>query len=186
MRDIVKHGLILLIITTIAAFVLAVTNDVTQAIITERAEQQNIESIKALLPEAEEFNKVEGVASGIIVEVYEGTKGGNVVGYTVKSIPRGYAGTVETLVGISQDGKIVGLKIGANTETPGLGTKIADASYLNQFMDKAADLVFNITKDQPAKAEDIQAVSGATVSSKAVAEGVNTSTELFNTVLKNR
>jgi len=185
MRDIVKHGLILLIITTIAAFVLGLTNDVTQAIINERAEQKNIESIKALLPEAEEFQKIEGVASGIIVEVYEGTKGGNVVGYTVKSLPKGYGGTVETLVGITIDGKVAGLKIGAHTETPGLGSKIADAAFVNNFIGKDA-IEFNITKDTPAKNADVQTVSGATVSSKAVANGVNASTELFNSNLKNR
>lgn len=185
MRDIVKHGLILLIITTIAAFVLGLTNDVTQGIIVERAELKNIESIKALLPEAEEFKKIENVAKGIIVEVYEGTKGGSVVGYTVKSIPRGYGGTVETLVGMSKDGKIVGLKIGEHTETPGLGSKIADAAFVNKFIGKDA-IEFNITKDQPSKDADVQTVSGATVSSKAVSTGVNASTELFNSTLKNR
>ncbi len=185
MRDIVKHGLILLIITTIAAFVLGLTNDVTQAIIVQRAEEKNIESIKALLPEAEEFQKVEGVASGIIVEVYEGIKGGSVVGYTVKTLPKGYGGTVETLVGITIDGKVAGLKIGQHTETPGLGSKVADAAFVNNFIGKDA-IEFSVTKEAPAKDAEIQAVSGATVSSKAVTTGVNASTELFDSNLKNR
>jgi len=185
----IKLGMILLVITSIAAFVLGITNDVTQVIITERAELKNIESIKALLPDAEEFAKVEeenvtSVAN--IIEVYEGTKNGEVVGYTVKTKPQGYGGTIEVLMGMSIEGKVVGVKIGEHTETPGLGSKIADASFVNQFIDKATNLEFQVRKDNVTKDEDIQAVSGATVSSEAVARGINSATQLFEDILKNR
>ncbi|GAB6088072.1 RnfABCDGE type electron transport complex subunit G [Alkaliphilus crotonatoxidans] len=187
MRDIIKMGLILLIITSIAAFVLGITNDVTQAIIQERLEQENIESIRALLPEASEFNRVEDVdATAGVVEVYEGSKDGTVVGYTVKTEQNGYGGNVVILIGMSIDGEIVGVKIAEHSETPGLGSKITDASFVNQYVGKGTANQFNVTKDQPAKDEDIQAISGATVSSRAVTDGVNSATELFESTLKNR
>lgn len=186
MREIVKLGLILLIITSIAAFVLGITNDVTQAIIQERLELANIESIKALLEEAEDFNRVEDVTAAGIVEVYEGSKGGSIVGYTVKTEQNGYGGKVEILIGISIDGEIVGVKIGQHTETPGLGSKVADASFVNQYVGKATTNEFAVTKDQPAGDADIQSVSGATVSSRAVTNGVNSAVKLFEDVLKNR
>ncbi len=186
MRDIIKMGLILLVITSIAAFVLGITNDVTQAIIQERLEQQNIESIKALLPDAAEFNRVEDATAAGILEVYEGSKDGTVVGYTVKTEQNGYGGTVVILIGMSIDGEIVGVKIGEHTETPGLGSKIADASFVNQYVGKATTNEFAVTKDQPAGDADIQAISGATISSKAVTNGVNSAVELFENTLKNR
>ncbi|MBM7613570.1 RnfABCDGE type electron transport complex subunit G [Alkaliphilus hydrothermalis] len=187
MRDIIRLGLILLLITSIAAFVLGMTNDFTKVIIQERAEQANVEAIQALLTDAEDFNKVElDSIEGIIVESYEGTKNGVIVGYTVKTKPQGYGGTVEVLVGMTIDGKISGVKVGEHTETPGLGSKIADASFIDQYLDKATNLVFLVRKDNVTSDEEIQAISGATISSEAVTDGVNAATQLFEDVLKNR
>lgn len=184
----IKLGLVLLIICAISAFILGVTNDYTQGIIQARAHEENVAAIKVLLPEAEEFELVEDAnVTGVtdIVEVYQGTKNGEVIGYTVKSNPQGYAGRVDILIGISIDGIITGAKVGDNTETPGLGTRIADAAFINQFLDKATTNEFQVTKD-PQRENDIETVTGATVSSEAVARGINRSTQLFEEVLKNR
>lgn len=186
MREVIKLGLILLIITSIAAFVLGITNNITQGVIEARLEAENIKSIEALLPDADDFKKVEGVEGGIIVEVYEGFANGNVVGYTIKTTPNGYNGTVEVLVGVTKAGEIVGVKIGQNTETPGLGTKIADASHTNQYLGKDITAEFVVTKDNPTADKQIQAVTSATVSSNAVISGVNSAGSLFNDKLKNR
>ncbi len=189
MRDIIKLGLILLIITSIAAFVLGITNDITQAIIVERAELENIEYIRALLPEAEDFVRVEDenvINSEEILQVYEGTKNGEIVGYTVKTNPQGYNGRIELLIGMSIDGKIVGVKVGEHTETPGLGSKIADGAFINQYTNKETVLEFSLTKDNPVKDADIQAITGATVSCEAANRGINRATQLFEDILKNR
>ncbi|KAB3535921.1 RnfABCDGE type electron transport complex subunit G [Alkaliphilus pronyensis] len=189
MREVIKLGLILLVITSVAAFVLGVTNEMTSSIIEERLHRENVEAIKSILPIAEEFNPIEGEGitdKELIVEVYEGIKDDEVVGYTVKTNPNGYSGTVEVLVGFSVDGEIVGVKIGQHTETPGLGSKIADSAYIGQFFNKAVDLGFSTTKDVPATDNDIQAITGATVSSDAVVDGINAAGSLFEEVLRNR
>lgn len=189
MREVIKLGLILLVITSIAAFVLGITNEVTQPIIDQRLHLENVEAIKALLPEAEEFELIEDenvTNRSLIVEAYMGTKNGEVVGYTVKTNPNGYNGRVEVLVGITVDGEIVGAKIGQHAETPGLGSKIADAAYIGQFFNKIVSVGFGSTKDVPTTDGDIQVVTGATVSSDAVVDGVNAAGALFEEVLVNR
>ncbi|SDK58652.1 RnfABCDGE type electron transport complex subunit G [Natronincola ferrireducens] len=189
MREIIKLGLILLIITSIAGLILGVTNDVTQGIIQERALEETRQALVALLPEAEDFNVLEDeelLDRRLILEVFEGLTAGETVGYTVKVNPQGYDGRIEMLVGISSEGRITGVKIGDNTETPGLGSKIADASFTNQFLDKPTDDEFIVTKGGESGAQYIEAISGATVSSEAVVEGVNAVRSLFEELLKNR
>lgn len=189
MREIVKLGLILLIITSVAGIVLGITNDATMPVIQQRAKEANEKAMKELLPEAEEFNKVEdsSISSDeLVVEVYEGKKGGNTVGYTVKTKPVGYGGEIELITGISFDGKITGIKIGRNQETPGLGTKVTEPAFKDQYVGKEAGVEFIVTKGQPSSDEEIQAVTGATISSKAITKGVNASINIFKEVLQNR
>ncbi|AOY76844.1 RnfABCDGE type electron transport complex subunit G [Clostridium formicaceticum] len=189
MREIVKLGIILLVITAVAGLILGFTNDVTQGIIQQRAMEETIEAMRALLPEADDFQGIEDenvLNRDLIVEAYEGTKEGNVVGYAVKVAPQGYGGTVELLVGISSEGRITGVKVGDHSETPGLGSKIADAAFIDQFIDKGTEDEFIVTKGGEAGDEYIQAVSGATVSSRAAVSGVNSARSLFEEVLKNR
>ncbi|AKL95083.1 electron transport complex RnfABCDGE type G subunit [Clostridium aceticum] len=189
MREIVKLGIILLVITAVAGLVLGYTNDMTQGIIQQRAMEETIEAMGALLPEADDFQGIEDenvFTDELIVEAYEGTKEGTTVGYAVKVAPQGYGGRVELLVGMSDEGRITGVKIGDHSETPGLGSKIADAAFVNQFLDKGTEDAFIITKGGEAGDEYIEAISGATVSSKAVVDGVNAARSVFEEVLKNR
>ncbi|MCC5911597.1 MAG: RnfABCDGE type electron transport complex subunit G [Clostridiaceae bacterium] len=189
MKEIIKLGFILLVITSVAALVLGVTNEVTQGIIQERALEETREALVALLPEADDFEVIdeeEILDRRHIEEVYYGEKDGEIVGYTIKAGPSGYDGKIEMLIGISNEGRITGVKIGDNTETPGLGSKIADASYIDQFLDKPTDEEFITTRGGETGDHYIEAVSGATESSDAVVEGVNAARALFEEILKNR
>lgn len=189
MKDIIKMGLILLLFTAVSATILGVTNELTEPIIEARLHEENVAAIAALLPDADEFKLVEDekvIERNLVVEVYEGSVAGEVVGYTVKTNPNGYGGRVEVLVGISKDGKIVGVKIGTQTETPGLGTKITNPEYLNQYMNKGTEQEFITTKGGETGDEYINAITGATVSSEAVTDGVNVARSLFEEVLKTR
>jgi len=189
MKDIIKMGVILLIFTAISAAVLGVTNSKTEVIIQERLHAENIAAIAALLPIAEDFELVEDATlegRNLLVEVYEGSTGGEIVGYTVKANPNGYGGRVEVLTGISMDGKVTGVKIGTQSETPGLGTKVTEPSFLNQFVDRGVEKDFIATKGGEAGDEYINAITGATVSTEAVTEGVNVARRVFEEVLKSR
>ncbi|ABR48439.1 electron transport complex, RnfABCDGE type, G subunit [Alkaliphilus metalliredigens QYMF] len=177
MREIIKLALILLLITSIAAFVLGITNDVTKVIIQERAIEEMMESIQALLPETEEVEMVEDesvLTRDNINLVYRATAGGNVVGYAIQTTPQGYDGSVEVLVGIAAEGQVTGVVIGAHTETPGLGTKIQEPNFLEQF------------EGQGTEGEvQVDGISGATASSNAVVRGVNSAATVFEEELKN-
>ncbi|SRR5690554_3487439 len=99
--------------------------------------------------------------------IYQGENDqGQLVGYAFVGEANGYSGTVRVLVGVDeQTDKILNIKVLAHTETPGLGSKIEDESFRKQFVDKSVN-------DPIKLGEDIDLISGATISSRAVAEAV--------------
>lgn len=86
-------------------------------------------------------------------------------GTAVAVSPRGYSGPIEMMVGIDPQGKVKGLKILNQRETPGLGANIVKPGFLNQFIGKSQ-------KDPLEPKSDIDAITGATISSRAVCQGV--------------
>lgn len=86
------------------------------------------------------------------------------IGTAVVVSPRGYSGPIEMLVGIDK-GKVKGIKVLSHRETPGLGANIVKSSFLNQFIGKSL-------KDLIEPKKDIDAITGATISSRAVCSGV--------------
>ncbi len=183
MKEIVKLGLILFIISTIAAVALALTNSVTAPIIELQREAKSEQARKEVLPAADSFEQVAAenydsvvVTSGDIsvpvVEVYRGVSAGQTVGYVVKTAPGGYGGAVEVVAGISE-GVVTGIRVGKHQETPGLGAKSTLPEFYGQYDGKsAADVRVNKTQSSDT---EVQAISGATITSKAVTAGVNAS-----------
>lgn len=179
MKDIFRLGAILFVICAVASLMLSLTNNITAPVIEQRNIQANNESRQEVLQVAEEFSEVKDVNGDLIEEVYQGTKGGEVVGYTIKTTPKGYGGKVEVMVGISNDGKISGVKIGNHTETPGLGSKSADPSFKDQYNGKSTKTPLNVVKGNASNENDIVAISGATITSKAVTAGVNAAMDVY-------
>ncbi|WP_099187579.1 RnfABCDGE type electron transport complex subunit G [Tepidibacter mesophilus] len=185
MKEILKLGVILLIITSISAVILGFTNDVTLPAIQEQNEKANIESRKTVLSDAKEFKPVEEeVESAMVKEIYQGLDGSEVVGYTIKTAPKGYAGEVEVMVGIGADGTIQGISIGNHAETPGLGAKAADEPFKSQYNGKSVDKNIEVIKTPGPKENEIVAIAGATITSKAVTDGVNEAIRIYNEALK--
>ncbi|MBQ6632163.1 MAG: RnfABCDGE type electron transport complex subunit G [Romboutsia sp.] len=180
MKDILKLGTTLFAICAVAALVLGVTNNVTAPVIEERNIQASNESRKIVLPQADEFKSLEKMNSDIVVEVYEGLKGKDIMGYTIKSTPKGYGGAVEVMVGISKDGKITGVEIGNHSETPGLGSKAAEPNFKNQYLDKDVLKPLLIVKGNANNDNEISAISGATITSNGVTSGVNAAMKIYN------
>ncbi|MGL5650764.1 MAG: RnfABCDGE type electron transport complex subunit G [Paraclostridium sp.] len=179
MKDIFRLGTILFVICAVASLMLSLTNNITAPVIQQRNIQANNESRQEVLQVAEEFSEVKDVKGDLIEEVYQGTKGGEVVGYTIKTTPKGYGGKVEVMVGISNDGKISGVKIGNHSETPGLGSKSADPSFKDQYNGKGTKTPLNVVKGNASNENDIVAISGATITSKAVTAGVNAAMDVY-------
>lgn len=188
MNNIAKLGSTLFAICAVAALALGFTNKITAPIIEERNIQANNESRQIVLPDATEFKKMDDSAfnqtsvKDLVDEVYEGLKGSEVVGYTIKTLPKGYGGSIELIVGISKDGNITGVNIGNMSETPGLGSKAAEPAFKDQFKNKSAEEL-SLVKGKVSSEADIQAISGATITSSAVTSGVNAAIEVYNSSL---
>lgn len=180
MKDILKLGVTLFVICAVAALVLGITNNITSPVIEERNIQASNKSRQIVLSDAEEFKQLEGMNSDIVVEVYEGLKGGDVIGYTIKTSPKGYGGAVEVMVGISTDGKITGVDIGNHSETPGLGSKASDPAFKDQYLDKNVANSLLVVKGSVNNDNEISAISGATITSNGVTSGVNAAMKIYN------
>ena len=103
--------------------------------------------------------------------VYKATKDGEEIGYCVQVEPKGFGGNVTMIVGINADGTVAGAKVTSHAETPGLGAKSqADPNWITQYAGQAADGQLQVTKD----GGTINAITGATITSRAVTDGVNT------------
>ena len=99
---------------------------------------------------------------------------GTVAGHVVKATGQGYADKIELLLGLDPEGKtITGLFILDQKETPGLGNKIVEDAWRNQYVGKSSEPSLVVIKGTSANANEIDAVSGATISSRAVTDIVN-------------
>lgn len=187
MRDMVKPALSLFVICLVTTFCLAFVYDITKDTIVQRMEKDAEEQRKMVLSEADAFEKLDGWEaedqSGLISQAYAAYKGEELVGYVFNALPKGYGGEIAVTVGVNNNSEISGVKIGSNEETPGLGAKAADEAFTGQYTGKDISSVLKVTK-VPAKADnEIQAVSGATVSSKAVTQAVQASAVLGKKLL---
>ena len=110
---------------------------------------------------------------------YKGTKNGETVGYTVTAVSeRGYGGNIEVTVGYSADLKITKVKITETSETAGLGLKASEPDFIDQFAGRGETLEVIKNSDPTTDGKNVAAISGATITSKAVTNAVNTATEL--------
>ena len=186
MSDYIRLAGILLLVCVVMAASLGYTNAITYDRIQEQIIKANDEARKEVLPDADAFEILDDNAFSeiksngkynFVTEIYTAKAGGNVVGYAVKAVPKGFGGTIDVVVGIGTDGIIQGIKVGNNTETPGLGKNSATPKFQNQFKGKAWDNTINVIKSGTPKDNEIAAVSGATITSRAVTDGVNQALE---------
>ena len=128
-------------------------------------------SLHEVLPNAGTFKEVK--KDGQII--YQGLSDGTVAGTAFFLAPQGYGGKIEMLVGIDLKGKISGIKIINQHETPGLGVNILKKEFLEQFLGKTI-------KDPLEPKKDIDAITGATISTRAVCHGAKNALEINQTV----
>ncbi|HBP37406.1 MAG TPA: hypothetical protein DD640_01435 [Clostridiales bacterium] len=174
--------LICLATTGLVALTYSITLDARneQAVITANANR------KLLFPEAADFAEIENIDPSSfagLVDAYQVLDaGGNAQGYLVTAEYRGYGGDVQVLIAYGTDGKILRLKVLSNDETPGLGKKVESDSFLSQFVGQGAGQKFSI-KPQESGSYIIDAVSGATISSRAVTEAANIATGFIEQII---
>jgi len=154
MKNKLPAWLVLTVICIVAAGLLAATNLMTKEVIADNANREKMATLGKLLPEARTFEELEsGVSVGKDAE-------GNPVGYALAAVTQGFGGEVEISVG------------GSNfAETAGLGARAKEPEFQAQFAGKKAPVA--LTKD----GGEIDALSGATITSRAVIKGVNEAME---------
>ncbi len=191
MKKTIKLGLILLIFTVIAAGILGGLHLQTEGIIEEVQIQENNEARQEVLSDGEDFEEMdksifdEAVKnSPHVEEIYEGLDGsGELVGYTIKTSLNGYSGPIVVMTGIDLEGVILGMKVVSNTETPGLGANASNPEFQDEFAEKSADSDIELVKNNPGD-EEVEALTGATITSQAVTDSVNEAIKAYNNILK--
>lgn len=168
MKDIFKLSLTLALICAIAGASLAATYSVTSKIIAERQQAELNRALGELLPDADKFEEV----TKEDIRYYLATKAGKNVGAIMLSAGGGYGGPINLLVSIDMSGKVRAVRVTEHRETAGIGNKVEEASFLRQFVDKTP-------ADKLAVGQDIQTVSGATISARGVTAGVKNALQGF-------
>ncbi|MFO7154022.1 MAG: RnfABCDGE type electron transport complex subunit G [Caldicoprobacter oshimai] len=189
MSEGMRMSIKLFIITAVAALALGITHAITEEPIRLQNEQASVEARKGVLPDAQEFVQVDiseyKDEYPNVVEVYQGKLGDDTVGYVFKVISKGYGGDVELFVGIdAKENKIENVSIISHNETPGLGAKAAEPDFLSQYTGKSAGSPLAVVRGGATQDTQVEAITGATITSKAVTQGVNSAVEFYNRVLK--
>ncbi|WP_249316181.1 RnfABCDGE type electron transport complex subunit G [Gehongia tenuis] len=172
----------LALIALVAGLFLGGTYYITKEPIAEQERMQAQQARQEVLPAAEDFEKLDMQNDAGIEEIYAGKANGGIVGYTVKLTSKGYGGDIVMTVGVNEEG-VTGVKINSHSETPGLGAKADAPIFMNQYVGKAPE-AFNVAKGAASGDDDILAISGATITSRAVTDGVNTVLELYRSELE--
>lgn len=197
----IKDACILFAITLIAGVLLGFVNDITKDIIAQRKADAKTAANQAVSPGAASFETIEealtfegtistsegaevtyagGVmtfASGDTCEIEEVlsalNESGEQVGYVVTvTSNNGYGGDIQMSVGIDMEGTVTGVEMLTINESAGLGANASKAEFRDQYKDKTVDQ-FTVTKTGKQNDNEIDALSGATITSKAVTNGVN-------------
>jgi electron transport complex protein RnfG len=181
--------LVLTVICVAAGAVLAWVNGLTGEKIEAEKELKKKIMLQESLPAAVEFRtesallqRVHETVGSEISDLYLGyDEHGDQVGLVLTVESRGYGGPIQLMVGIARNGQVTGVRVLSHSETVGLGAKITDDDFLKQegLIDIALEDTLAVSKDNG----KVQAVTGATVSSRAVVRGVNRALAAARTVL---
>ncbi|MGE5894663.1 MAG: RnfABCDGE type electron transport complex subunit G [bacterium] len=167
-RDIIKIAINLVIVYLIGGLILAVVYAKTSPIMFRNAEEAKKKALQELMPGADTIQKLgDWTIHEKHAEYFVGKKGDEVIGYVVQSFGKGYSSYINTLVAVDQDFKVQKINILSHAETPGLGDEIEADPFKSQFAGKDVDHL-KVLKTETT--EYIQAISGATISSRAVTE----------------
>ena len=170
---VVRLAVTLLLITAFVAAALAFVNGITAPKIAELNAKKTQEAIAKVLPggyDAEIADYAD--ATGLVSKVYKGANG-----YAVEVKPSGFDNTITMMVGIDNDGKVIGISVVSHTETAGLGAVAADGTpkgiaFRDQFVGQSGSV--SVTKD----GGTMDAITGATITSRAICVGVNAALEV--------
>lgn len=188
--SILVNTLVLFVITAIAILALAVVNQITKGPIAQAEIDARAEVYRAVYPDAQDFVEIDnseelldgsanmlsgqGLSGCYVNDVLAVTNAsGDTVGYVIAATsPNGYGGDVQIAVGINNDGVLTGFDVVSQSETAGLGSKCTESEFKDQFTGKFATIL-EFTKTGATADNQIDAISGATITTTAVTQATN-------------
>lgn len=192
-----KPVIVLVVITLLAGLGLSGVFELTKESIAEQREKKAWEAYQAVVPEAVKFEAVD--AEDYYGQIYgtsfgrttinEAVKGiaadGSVAGYAVSvTCSEGYDGDIALSVGIPAHGKVTSISFTELHETPGKGMLAADPLFKDQFNNRSATSFKLITSGSSSADNEIEVISGATITSKAIVNAVNAALDFFHNVIE--
>lgn len=182
----IKNTISLMLITLVAGLLLGVVYEITKEPIAAEQQRAKEEAYKTVFAEANTFEEIvldctqvekDLLKQGYSVTINEAMKvldkSGNLSGYVLTLTDHeGYGGDIQFAMGVKIDGTVNGISFLSITETAGLGMKAAEEDFMKQFADKKVER-FQYTKNGASAEGDIDAISGATITTNAVVNGVN-------------
>ena len=163
-KELIKLSGILCVITLVAALLLAGVNKLTAPKIAQADAKAANEAMKKMLPDADDFEKIND-------DLYIAKKGNEEIGACVNVTVTGYGGDINMMVGINlPQSTVAGIEILSHSETAGLGAKANEDSFKSQLKGKQPALT--VVKNDTTNANELKAITGATITSRAVAQGI--------------
>lgn len=173
-KEILKPTMILTVICLAVAVVMALANMATEDKIAGERQKKAEESRRIVLMDADSFEE-----SG---DYYIGKKDGAVVGYVFETEAKGYGGTVRVMTGILDGGSISGVVVLSHGETPGLGANAENENFRERYIQALPEGDLQVIKNKPSGGGVIEAMTGATITSRAVTDAVNRAAEQYREI----
>ena len=174
MKEMMRYGFILAFICVVAAGLLAMVNALTGPKILAAAQAEEQVALKEVMPLAAKFTVVKPDAAKEILYYKAFDRQDKLIGFVFKASGKGYSSVIETLAGIFLDGKISAIKIISLNETPGLGMRVTEDKFTAQFNQQSSLNLFFV-----------EAITGATISSRAVMNSVMKKAQEIKELIKN-
>ena len=175
MKKIFSLTLFLLLVTGISGLAVAYVNGITYPVIAARLEEGMVRGYNELYPGADEYvDEGEQGRGSVIQQIIRAKIGGETVGVIYLVKPKGFAGDISMLVGFDLAGRVsTGIKILSQEETAGLGANCEQPWFTERFVGKTTERELWVVKGETEADDEVQAITGATRTSEAVANGVS-------------
>ncbi len=193
----IKDALVLTMITLVAGLALGFVSEITKEPIAKAEADALAKAYQSVFEDAKSFEQLQGfdadsatkvaVDAGYtedeITDCQVAKDGdGKDLGYVISVVTHdGYGGDIAFSMGVTNDGNMNGYSITSIDETPGLGMKSTEEGFFGQFKDIPVG-TYEVTKSAPAGENQIEAISGATITSRSVTNGVNAGMAYFGTL----
>jgi len=173
-KDMMKLGIILFLISAIATGVLAWVNGVTITKIDQLKAQAAIDTRQELMPDAKAFEEKKSVEDTTFVYYIAKDDKGEVLGYSFVAAKRGYSSIVKTMVALDKNYNVMNIKVFEQNETPGLGTLCQDKAFPDRFKGIGLSSL-KVDKDGGA----IKSLTGATITTRAITNSISESIKML-------